>query len=119
MKARAEKEIVKRALAMLHSGRILDQPAAALAGGNPTLPKEIDKGTILAVKIASAVLNADIWLILDRSFVPHDGLAAYFPEELPLLKSKSAVDLRQIHRAKLAFPGCRVIQEGVESKGES
>ncbi len=72
--------------------------------------------TIQAVKIASTVLKDDIWLILDRSFIPHDGLACYFAEEIPLLRDKTPEDLRQIHKAKLAFPGCRVIQEGAEVK---
>jgi len=73
-----------------------------------------EQGTIQAVKIASAVLNDDIWLILDRSFVPTDGLACYYTEEIPLLKTKTPEQLREIHRAKLAFPGARVIQEGAE-----
>ena len=77
----------------------------------------VEKETILAVKICSQLLQDDIWLILDSSFVPHDGFAGYFPEELALLKSKSVEDLRQIHGAKLAFPGCRVIQDGPERKG--
>ena len=71
--------------------------------------------TIRAVKIASRFLNDDIWLILDRSFIPHDGLACYYAEEIPLLRDKTPEDLKQIHKAKLAFPGCRVIQEGPES----
>ncbi len=73
---------------------------------------EVD--TILGVKIASTVLNDHIWLILDRAFIPHDGLAVYYAEEIPLLRDKTPEDLRQIHKAKLAFPGCRVIQEGPE-----
>ncbi len=70
--------------------------------------------TIQAVKITSTVLGDDIWLILDRSFIPTDGLAIYYAEEIPLLRDKTPEDLRQIHKAKLAFPGCRVIQEGAE-----
>ena len=71
--------------------------------------------TIQAVKICSHVLEDEIWLILDRSFIPHDGLAVYYPEEIPLLKTKTPEDLREIHKVKLAFPGCRVIQEGADS----
>jgi len=70
--------------------------------------------SIQAVKITSTVLNDDIWLILDRSFIPHDGLACYYPEEIPLLKTKTPEDLREIHKVKLVFPGARVIQEGPE-----
>jgi len=68
--------------------------------------------TIQAVKIASHILQDEIWIILDRSFIPGDGLACYYAEEIPLLKDKTPEDLRSIHKAKLAFPGCRVIQEG-------
>lgn len=82
---------------------------------NVTEALKVHEGkTIQAVKIASTVLNDDIWLILDRSFIPHDGLAVYYAEEIPLLRGKSAEDLSEIHRIKLAFPGCRVIQEGPE-----
>ena len=70
--------------------------------------------SIQAVKITSTVLGDDIWLILDRSFIPHDGLACYYAEEIPLLRTKTPEDLKVIHKAKLEFPGCRVIQEGPE-----
>jgi len=73
--------------------------------------------TIQAVKICSHVLEDEIWLILDRSFIPHDGLAVYYPEEIALLKTKTPEDIREIHKVKLVFPGCRVIQEGPEGKG--
>ena len=66
--------------------------------------------SIQAVKIASTVLNDDIWLILDRAFIPHDGLAVYYTEEIPLLKGKSLEDLKLIHQTKLTFPGARVVQ---------
>jgi len=75
-----------------------------------------EEGTIQGVKIASSVLGEDIWLILDRAFTPNDGLACYYPEEIPLLRDKPSEELKEIHRAKLAFPGCRVIQEGAEVK---
>ena len=82
---------------------------------NVTEALEVHEGkTIQAVKIASTVLNDDFWLILDRSFIPHDGLAVYYAEEIPLLRGKSAEDLSEIHRITLAVPGCRVIQEGPE-----
>ncbi len=70
--------------------------------------------SIQAVKFYSHVLEDEIWLILDRSFIPHDGLATYYPEELCELKNKTLEDIREIHKVKLAFPGCRVIQEGAE-----
>ena len=110
-----QSEIVKRALAMLHS-----KPEPT-----PTLPSEgrtvealevHESETIQAVKIASRILNDDIWLILDYSFTPTDGLACYYAEEIPLLKGKNLEDLKEIHKAKLAFGGCRIIQDGPERK---
>ena len=71
--------------------------------------------SIQAVKICSHVLEDEIWLILDREFIPHDGLAVYYAEEIPLLKGKSLEDLKLIHETKLIFPGARVIQEGADS----
>ncbi len=72
--------------------------------------------TIQAVKICSHVLEDEIWLILDRSFIPHDGLAVYYPDEIPLLKTKTLEQLREIQKYKLAFPGARVVQEGAEKR---
>ncbi len=118
MKARAEQsEIVKRALAMLHSKpEPIREPVNQ---GQTAEAQEIrEEGTIQAVKIASTVLNDDIWLILDRSFISHDGLACYYAEEIPSLRDKTREELREIHKAKLAFPGCRVIQEGAERVNE-
>ena len=70
---------------------------------------------LLAVELCSALLEDHLWVVIDRSFDPKDGLAIYCPEELPELKNKSPEQLREIHNVKLAFPGARVIQEGVES----
>ena len=63
---------------------------------------------IQAYLIESKVLGADIWLILDRSFIPHDGLACYYTEEIPLLRDKTPEELRDIHKVKLSFPGAEV-----------
>jgi hypothetical protein len=54
------------------------------------------------------------WFALDDSFKPDDGLAVFYPDELPFLATKDTETLREIHKVKLAFPGCRVIQEGPE-----
>lgn len=79
--------------------------------------EEIRTGNSLrAVKICSAVLQDHLWLILDRSFEPKDGLAIYYPEELTILKSKTSEELKSIHKVKLTYPQCRVIQEGPEAK---
>lgn len=71
--------------------------------------------TIQAVKIYSHILEDEIWLILDRSFIPHDGLACFYVEEIPLLRDRTPEEIQEIHKVKLAFPGCRVIQEGPDS----
>jgi hypothetical protein len=74
-------------------------------------------GMLKAVKICSAVLEDHLWLILDRSFEPKDRtLAIYYQEELPILKTKTPEELKEIHKVKVAFPGCRVIQEGAEGQ---
>jgi len=75
----------------------------------------LENSTIRAVKICSHVLEDEIWLILDRSFIPHDGLACYYAEEILLLKTKTPEELREIHKFKLAFPLARVIQEGPQN----
>jgi len=68
-------------------------------------------GELRAVLICSALLQDHLWLILDREFIPHDGLACYYVEEIPLLKTKSVMDLKLIHKTKLRFPGAlRVVQ---------
>jgi hypothetical protein len=72
-------------------------------------------GSLKAVKIYSAVLEDHLWLVIDRNYQPTDGLTIYYPEELPELRTKTAEQLREIHKIKLAFPGARVIQEGAES----
>ena len=110
---------------------------ARRADGNPLTPEDMEEARILAqvddslpcrawiageirdkeghlqaVKVCSEPLQDHLWLILDKSFTPHDSLAQYYPEELPQLRKKSLEELREIHKVKLAFPGCRVIQEG-------
>jgi len=77
-------------------------------------PEVVEDKTIQAVKICSHILQDEIWLILDRSYIPTDDLACYYAEEIPLLRNKSQEDLKLIHQTKLIFPGCRVIQEGAD-----
>lgn len=69
-----------------------------------------DNGKLRAVLICSALLEAHLWVIWDRSFEPKDNLAVYFGEEMPLLKGKSMEDLKLIQETKLIFPGARVVQ---------
>jgi hypothetical protein len=73
-------------------------------------------GKLKAVKICSAVLEDHLWIVIDRSFEPNDGLAIYYHEELTELKNKTLEQLREIHNFKLTFPRCRLIQEGVEDE---
>ena len=79
-------------------------------------PSDLTEGRIVAVEICSNVLEAHIWLAFDDSFNPGDGLAVFYADELPFFKDKDSQTLKEIHKIKLVFPGCRVIQEGVEAK---
>ena len=71
-----------------------------------------DGEKLKAVKICSAILEDNLWVVIDRSYQPRDSLAIYYPEEFSELSSRTTDQLREIHRVKLSFPGCRVIQEG-------
>lgn len=62
-----------------------------------------------AVRIASKVLNADIWLVLDPLFKFDDeGLACFYGLEIPKLRTKTPAQIRDIHKSRLAFPNSRV-----------
>jgi hypothetical protein len=90
-----------------------------LGAANPPAD-DISEGPIVAVKIASTVLDTDIWLAFKDSFKPDDGepLAVFYAYEIPILAQKTPEQLREIHKVKLAFPGCRVIQEGPEGSSD-
>jgi len=45
-------------------------------------------GRVAAVLIASEVLGCDVWLAFDKSFQSDNGLAVYYPEELPVLRTR-------------------------------
>jgi len=49
------------------------------------------------------------------NFGPDLDLAGYYPEEILLLQNRTIEELAEIHRAKLTFPGQRIIQEGPET----
>ena len=77
--------------------------------GNRAPIADPTEGTIVAVKLASTVLDADIWLAFKEDFKPDDEQAVFYADELPLLVTKDANQLREIHRDKLTFgPGSRV-----------
>ena len=73
-----------------------------------------DAQNLRAVRIYSTFIEDHLWLLIDRNYHPTDGLAIYYPEELAELRTKTPGQLREIHKVKLVFPGCRVIQEGPE-----
>lgn len=72
----------------------------------------------IAVKIASSVLREqgslfdeplpELWLVFSPDFIPHDSLPCYYPDEIPILATKTPEQLREIHRLKLTMPGSRV-----------
>ena len=73
----------------------------------------ITEGAIIAVKIASEVLSADIWLAFKDDFKRDDGepLAVFYADEIPILAQKTLDQLQEIHKVKLAFgPGSRMRQ---------
>jgi len=50
----------------------------------------------------------------DRAITSGDTPASYFLEEIMLLRNRTEEELKEIHKAKLSFPECRIIQEGAE-----
>ncbi|HEY6368059.1 MAG TPA: hypothetical protein VI585_25040 [Candidatus Binatia bacterium] len=71
-------------------------------------PADLTEGRIIAVEICSEVLQAHVWLAFDDNFNPGDGEAVFYADELPMLKDKTAAELRAIHKAKSVFgPGSR------------
>ena len=85
---------------------------STLEGEKPQVIEIRENRTIQAVKVCSHVLGDEVWLILDHSFTPQDGLAAYYAEEIPLLRNRTQEELREIHNYKLAYPAARLIQDG-------
>jgi hypothetical protein len=58
----------------------------------------------------SAVLETDLWLLVDPSFLPPDGDPVFFEGELAFLAKKSVEEMKEIVKVKCAFPRCRVVQ---------
>ncbi len=79
---------------------------------------EVKEGEVLqAVKVYSSILDDDLWLIIDPSFEPNDGLACYCPDEIPRLKNRTSEELEAIHTTKLVFHGCHIIQGTLHGQG--
>ena len=60
---------------------------------------------IVAVRIDSTVLDAEIWFAFADDWKPDDGdpRAVFYAHELVWLHEKTLEQLRQIHKVKLAF----------------
>jgi len=107
-------ERIRRGEAAIARAKAMDRDVAhweqhleqlkAVIGCQPVI--DPTEGRIIAVEICSEVLQAHIWLAFDISFDRKDGQAVFYADEIPLLKNKTAEQLREIHKIKLAFgPG--------------
>lgn len=74
---------------------------------------DLTDGRIVAVLICSHVLEAEIWLSLEKNFKPDpdDQRAVFHADEIPLLRDKSVETLRKIHESRLVFPGSRIREQ--------
>jgi hypothetical protein len=77
----------------------------------PPIPEAPDEGEPCGIRICSAILESEIWLALDPHFDPADGLAVYYPEELPALALKTFDELKTIHQVKLVFGSGSKVKE--------
>ena len=63
--------------------------------------------------VKSVVLDSElVWVVKDEEqarAVIGEGKAVYYADEIEVLKTKTPVEIRDVHRVKLAFPGCRVV----------
>ena len=65
----------------------------------------------------SAITWSDPYRIADAYFAKRralDGPALYFLGEILALRNRGTEELTEIHKAKLGYPGQRIIQEGAE-----
>jgi len=92
------------------------RPESAFPFGGRVLEEAWEGERLQAKKIYSHILGAELWLIFERTFEPQDSLALYYFEEIMPLWDRTPKELRRIHKVKVAFPGCRVIQEGAEKR---
>jgi len=72
---------------------------------NKAISCDVDAGEVVAVEIASTVLDADIWLAFRDDFDAGDGKAIFFANELLMLRTKTPEELRKIHALKLGPSG--------------
>jgi hypothetical protein len=97
----APKSLAEKALAILHDRLTVTQQAQAELVADPA------EGDIIAVLIDSAVLGAPIWFALRDGWQPDevDGIPVFYASELPVLRLKSAEQLRSIFNVKPVFGG--------------
>jgi hypothetical protein len=94
-----------------NTGNSGNKPADQIGTGADSVDQIVEQGRIIAVEISSTVLEADIWFALADDFDPQDGKAVFYAHELEFLRTKTAEQLREIHKVKLSFgPGSRVRQ---------
>lgn len=115
-----EAEIVRRAVAMVKGADRVEvnrppEPQPLRRNAEPQRPgaeglaaaleQALEADDLEAVLIKSAVLGAEVWLALREDWKPEPGdtRALFYASEIPLLKTKTAEELKLIHRAKLAF----------------
>lgn len=76
--------------------------------------RDLKAGMWTALLIKSEVLGGEqVWVIQGETqahALQADGKAIYFMEEFAVLKTKTPEEIKDIHKAKLVFPGCRVVQ---------
>ena len=87
------------------------EPSTFVHAGKAIAVETREAASIQAILIYSTVLKDEIWVILDPAFVPAGNIGCYYADEILLLKNKTPEQMLEIHRAKLVFPGCRIIQD--------
>ena len=75
-----------------------------------TISCDLEAGEIVAVEIASEVLDAEIWLSFRDDFDPKGQRAIFYAHELPFLRNKTADELKAIHSIKLLCPKSKIRQ---------
>jgi hypothetical protein len=73
----------------------------------------LKEGTWEAVLISSCVFGREVWVVKSEQgleLVQHDSRPVFFLDELPFLVGKTPEQLQDILKAKIVFPGSRIIQ---------
>ena len=67
---------------------------------------------LIPVQHCNTPLRDGLEAVSEPKSTPEETPALYFLAELIALKARSVSELREIHLAKLAYPGSRIIQDG-------